>query len=54
LLRSFPEDFAGALEGAPPAEELVVPKIVDIHAGAVVYDEKQMRKQPDWTYQSSR
>ena len=29
---------------------LPVPKIVDIHDGVAIYDEKQMRKQPDWTY----
>ena len=31
---------------------LPVPKIVDIHDGVATYDEKQMRKQPDWTYAS--
>jgi len=50
LLRSFPEDFTAELEGAPPAAQLPVPKIVDIRDGVAVYDEKQMRKQPDWTY----
>jgi len=29
---------------------LLVPKIVDIRDGVAIYDEKQMRKQPDWTY----
>ena len=50
LLRAFPEDFTAELEGAAPLEELPVPKIVDIHDGVAIYDEKQMRKQPDWTY----
>jgi NADH-quinone oxidoreductase subunit F len=50
LLRAFPEDFAAELEGAPPVESLAVPKIVDIRDGVAIYDEKQMRKQPDWTY----
>ena len=50
LLRSFPEDFTAELEGAPPLEPLPVPKIVDIHDGVAIYDENQMRKQPDWTY----
>jgi hypothetical protein len=26
------------------------PKIVDLADGVVVYDERQERKQPDWTY----
>jgi NADH-quinone oxidoreductase subunit F len=51
LLRSFPEDFTAELEGAPPVETLPVPKITDIRAGVVTYDEKQARKQPDWTFQ---
>ncbi len=50
LLRSFPEDFTAELEGAPPADQLPVPKIVDIRDGVATYDERQMRKQPDWTY----
>jgi NADH-quinone oxidoreductase subunit F len=50
LLRSFPEDFTAELEGAPALEPLPVPKIVDIRDGVAIYDDKQMRKQPDWTY----
>jgi NADH-quinone oxidoreductase subunit F len=50
LLRSFADDFAAELEGAATLEALPVPKIVDIRDGLAVYDEKQMRKQPDWTY----
>lgn len=50
LLRTFPEDFAAELEGAPAVEPLSVPKILDIRDGSAIYDEKQMRKQPDWTY----
>ena len=50
LLRLFPEDFAAQLEGAPPLEPLPIPKILDIRDGVAIYDEKQMRKQPDWTY----
>ena len=53
LLRSFPEDFTAELEGAAALEPLVVPKIVDIQDGVATYDEKQMRKQPDWTYATS-
>jgi NADH-quinone oxidoreductase subunit F len=54
LLRTFPEDFTAALEGAPLLDPLPVPKIIDIDDGSVRYDEKQMRKQPDWTYAPSR
>jgi len=50
LLRAFPEDFTAELEGAEPLESLPVPKIVDIRDGVARYDERQMRKQPDWTY----
>ena len=50
LLRTFPEDFTAELEGAPLPRELPVPKIVDIHDGVAIFDERQMRKQPDWTY----
>jgi len=53
LLRAFPEDFTAELEGAPPLEPLPVPKIVDIRDGVAIYDDKQVRKQPDWTYTSA-
>ena len=42
LLRTFPEDFAAELEGAPPLEPLPVPKIVDIHDGVA-----RLRRAPD-------
>jgi NADH:ubiquinone oxidoreductase subunit F (NADH-binding) len=50
LLREFPEDFVDELEGAQRTERLPVPKIVDIRSGIAIYDDKQNRKQPDWTY----
>ena len=50
LLRRFPEDFAAQLDGPSDAVELPVPKIVDIRDGIAFYDERQSRKQPDWTY----
>lgn len=53
LLRTFPEDFAAELEGAREVEDLPVPKIVDIRDGVAFYDERQSRKQPDWTYTST-
>lgn len=52
VLRLFPADVAAHIEGgcASPRTPLPTPKVVDIAAGAVVYDPKQDRKQPDWTY----
>jgi NADH:ubiquinone oxidoreductase subunit F (NADH-binding) len=52
ILRSFPEEFADHVEGDCPRHrpDLVVPLIVDLADGKVVYDERQARKQPDWTY----
>ncbi len=51
LLRTFPEEFAAHLEGAPPSLDLPIPKIVSIDDGVAIYDERQMRKKPDWTYE---
>src|SRR6266540_4129299 len=51
LLRSFPDEFASALEGSPRLESLPVPKIVDIRDGVAVYDERQNHKRLDWTYE---
>ncbi len=51
ILRSFPEDFVAHLEGGcPRPRDIVVPKIVDIRGDAVVYDQRQATKRPDWTY----
>ena len=50
LLRHFPEEFAAHLEWGLRSPEIPVAKIVDIHDGVVVYDERQARKRPDWTY----
>jgi NADH:ubiquinone oxidoreductase subunit F (NADH-binding) len=52
ILRAFPEEFADHVEGDCPRHrgDLVVPKIVDLADGHVRYDERQARKQPDWTY----
>ncbi len=53
ILREFPEEFALHLEGRCSREHerpLLVPKIVDIADGRVTWDDKQARKQPDWTY----
>jgi NADH-quinone oxidoreductase subunit F len=51
LLRAFPEEFVAYLEQtASPPRRARVPKIVDIVDGVAVYDERQDRKRPDWTY----
>jgi NADH-quinone oxidoreductase subunit F len=51
ILRAFPDEFAAHLgDGCPRPRGLALPKIVDLADGRVVYDERQSRKQPDWTY----
>jgi NADH:ubiquinone oxidoreductase subunit F (NADH-binding) len=53
ILQRFPEEFALHLEGRCSHEQprpLLAPKIVDLADGAVTWDERQARKQPDWTY----
>ena len=52
ILRCFPEEFAEHLETGrcPRPRDLVLPKVVDLADGHVVYDESQARKRPDWTY----
>ena len=53
LLRSFPEEFAAHLEAGtcPRPRELPLPKIVSLDDSGVRYDERIMRKRPDWTYE---
>jgi NADH-quinone oxidoreductase subunit F len=51
LLRAFPTEFEEAAAGlAPRRRGLVLPKLVDIADGVAVIDERQPRKNPDWTY----
>ena len=53
VLREFPEEFAEHLEGrcrVGTPRPILVPKIVELVDGTVTYDERQARKQPDWTY----
>jgi NADH:ubiquinone oxidoreductase subunit F (NADH-binding) len=53
LLQAFPDEVAAALGGEPlPRRDLVLPKIVDLADGKVVYDDQQALKQPDWTYRA--
>jgi NADH:ubiquinone oxidoreductase subunit F (NADH-binding) len=52
LLRAFPEEFADAQDGVAPAVRgLQIAKLVDISDGVAVYDDRQSRKLPDWTYE---
>jgi NADH:ubiquinone oxidoreductase subunit F (NADH-binding) len=52
LLQQFPGEFEQhlSLGRCPRPRPLPLPKIVDLGNGTVTYDEKQYRKQPDWTY----
>ncbi len=53
ILETFPDDFADHLGGVCrlPRRNFLVPKVDDIVDGVVVYDERQARKRPDWTYE---
>lgn len=52
ILERFPEDIAAHIEGRclSDRKQIPTPKIVDLIDGVVTYDERQERKQPDWTY----
>ncbi len=51
ILGAFPQEFVAHLQGrAPRPADEPVPKLVDIRDGVALYDERQARKQPDWTY----
>jgi NADH:ubiquinone oxidoreductase subunit F (NADH-binding) len=52
ILRAFPEEFAEHLEAGrcPRPRQLELPKLVELHDGVAVYDERHRRKRPDWTY----
>jgi NADH:ubiquinone oxidoreductase subunit F (NADH-binding) len=52
ILRAFPEEIAEHIDTGfcPRPRYLSTPKIVDLRDGKAVYDERQDRKLPDWTY----
>ena len=56
LVGSIVEQFSVEVEehlvgdGCPRPRHLVIPKLVDVRDGNAVYDERQPRKAPDWTY----
>jgi NADH-quinone oxidoreductase subunit F len=56
VIRSIIRDFADELDAhlsrraLPYKDEVLVPKLLDVRDGYAIYDERQSRKQPDWTY----
>ncbi len=51
VLTTYPEEFAAHLEGpCPRPRPILVAKLVDLSGGVARYDQRQARKQPDWTY----
>jgi NADH-quinone oxidoreductase subunit F len=52
VLQTYPDEVAAHLEtGCPsPGRKILVPKLEDIVDGKAVYDERQDRKRPDWTF----
>lgn len=51
ILAAFPDDFVAHLEGScPRPRPIPIPKLVDLSEGRAVYDQRQDRKRPDWTY----
>jgi NADH-quinone oxidoreductase subunit F len=51
ILRLFPEDVVAHEEGrCRLRHDLALPLLADFDGEAFVYDEKQARKRPDWTY----
>ena len=51
ILTAFADEVNDALDRVPlPRRGLRVPKLVDLAGGVATYDERQARKQPDWTY----
>lgn len=52
ILRAFPEELAEHLDGrgCPLPRYLPLPKLIDLRDGKALYDERQARKLPDWTY----
>jgi NADH:ubiquinone oxidoreductase subunit F (NADH-binding) len=50
-LTTYPEEFAAHLEGpCPRPRPILVAKLLDLSGGVARYDERQARKQPDWTF----
>jgi NADH-quinone oxidoreductase subunit F len=52
ILESFPDDVAAHLDRGCLSDrtQIPTPKILELADGVVTYDQRQERKQPDWTY----
>ena len=56
VIRSIIRVFADELDAhlsrraLPYEAEVLVPKLLDVRGGHAIYDQRQSRKQPDWTY----
>lgn len=54
ILQTFPDEveehLAAAPGDCPRPRPLPLPKLVDLAGGRAVYDDRQHRKQPDWSY----
>jgi NADH:ubiquinone oxidoreductase subunit F (NADH-binding) len=55
VLRAFAEEFVEHMDlgRCPRPRTLPLPKLVDLRDGRAVYDDRQWRKQPDWTFSES-
>ncbi len=54
ILEHFPDSFSAHADGlADPAGAFPVAEILDIPGQRVQIDERQLRKQPDWTYNAT-
>jgi hypothetical protein len=52
MLRMFPDDFEAHLEGeCTRPHRAAIPKLLDIVDDHAVFDDRQTRKRPDWTYE---
>jgi len=52
ILETFPDDVAAHVDGGCLSDrtQLPIPKVLELSDGVVTYDQRQERKQPDWTY----
>jgi len=51
IITAFADEVNLALDGTPlPRRGFVPPKLAELGGGTATYDERQLLKQPDWTY----
>jgi NADH:ubiquinone oxidoreductase subunit F (NADH-binding) len=54
ILEHFPDSFSAHSDGlADPADAFPIAEILDLPGERVQIDERQLRKQPDWTYDAT-